>query len=167
MISWRAKMIRVLASVLAIALLMLESQAPAHAQAVLTDSPSEPAVWGPTAGALTALIPLGVGGVLLANDRRPALQHAGIYVVTAGFALAPWVSHLSIRRWQRAVVFGLVSLALSAGTVTAMAITDPFDPEVGNRRRLAFGTLFTTAFFSSAVGIVDGYLVGPPARGTP
>ena len=45
------------------------------------DNPDPRALWGPAAGALTALVPLAVGGTLLAHDHEPDLQRAGIFVI--------------------------------------------------------------------------------------
>ena len=41
---------------------------------------------------------------------------------------------------------------------------DPFDPHLSNRKRLPFGFLFTAAFFFGAVGVADGFVVGPSRR---
>ena len=129
------------------------------------DKPDRGALLGPAAGALTALVPLAVGGAFLAHDHQPALQRTGIYVIATGFAAAPWVAHGIGGRWRRALVFGLFSLGASAGTVVAMNIQDPFDPDLANYRRLTFGTLLTTAFLASAVGVIDSFIVASEPAG--
>ncbi|MEA2701093.1 MAG: hypothetical protein QOI66_5364 [Myxococcales bacterium] len=119
-------------------------------------------LWGPVAGSLTALVPLMVGSVFVAQDDRRDLQRDGIYIMTAGFAAAPWVAHGVDRRWKRAAVFGLVSLATSAATLAMMEARDPFDPDLVNRRRLPFGLLLTSAFSAATVGVIDSFIVRAP-----
>ena len=128
------------------------------------DPASSAPAWGPLAGALTATVPLIVGSVLVAQDDRRDLQRAGIYVMTTGFAAAPWVAHGASGRWKRALAFGLVSAATSAATVAAMSLRDPFDPMLANRKRLPFGMLLTSAFFAATVGIIDSLVSAPPGR---
>ncbi|MES1172096.1 MAG: hypothetical protein ABUL77_02575 [Bacteroidota bacterium] len=123
------------------------------------------AVVGPLAGVATALIPLAVGGALLADDDRPDRQRAGTYVILAGFAAAPWVSHAITGRWRRAFGFGLASLATSLGALGAMRVQDPYDPNIANHGRLAFGFLLTSAFFATTVGLVDSFIEGPVMSG--
>jgi hypothetical protein len=128
-----------------------------------TPAPAQRRQWGPVAGSLTALVPLMVGSVFVAQDDRRDRQREGIYIITAGFAAAPWVAHGVDRRWKRAAVFGLVSLATSAGTLAMMEARDPFDPDLANRRRLPFGLLLTSAFFAATVGVIDSFVVRAPS----
>ncbi len=123
------------------------------------------AVAAPLAGALTAFVPLVVGSVLVSHDSNRALQRDGIAVIVAGFAAAPWVSHGIAGRWRRALVFGLAAAAASAGTLIAMSAQDPFDPSIGNHKRLPFGFMLTASFFLGAGGVVDSFVVGPASRG--
>lgn len=118
----------------------------------------------PVAGALTAFVPLVVGSFLVAQDGNRALQRDGIAVMVGGVAAAPLVSHAVAGRWRRALVFGLASAAASAATLVAMSVRDPFDPTISNRKRLAFGFLFTASFFLGAGGVVDSVVVGPSPR---
>jgi hypothetical protein len=124
-----------------------------------TVEPPGPALAAPIAGALTALLPLAVGGALVAQDDRPDRQRAGTYVVLTGFAAAPWVAHAGAGRWRRALVYGLGSLALSAGAAVAMRAEDAYNPDIVNRDRLPFTVLLTTAFFAAAAGVIDGFIV--------
>ncbi|HVR62391.1 MAG TPA: hypothetical protein VMU50_10855 [Polyangia bacterium] len=123
-----------------------------------------PRATGAVAGSLTVLLPFMAGSLLLADDDRPGRQHAGVYVMAAGFAAAPWVAEVANRRWKRAVGFGLLSLATSAATVIAMEERDPFDPTLPNRKRLPFGVLLTSAFFAAAAGVIDSFVTGPRER---
>ncbi|HET6281011.1 MAG TPA: hypothetical protein VFH73_08595 [Polyangia bacterium] len=137
---------------------------PAYADQPTDSTPGSPPTWGGVAGSLTALVPLLVGSALLANDSSPHLQRDGVYVITVGFAAAPWVAHGINHRWRRALGFGLVSLATSAASLVAMEYRDPFDPSVANHERLPFGFLFTSAFFAAAVGVIDSFVTGSPSR---
>jgi hypothetical protein len=118
------------------------------------------------AGVLTAFVPFVVGCALWSNSDRGDLENAGTYVMAAGFAAAPWVSHGLQRRWKRATVFGSVSAATSAATLIAMEAKDPFYAPYANKQRVAFGVFLTLAMFSSAVGVLDSFLT-TPARETP
>ena len=127
-------------------------------------APNPRALGAPLAGAVTALAPLMVGSIMFAQDGSRSRQREAVFVMTGGFAAAPWVSHAVAGRWKRGVVFGLVSAAASAATLVAMAVRDPFDPGIGNHQRLAFGFLLTGAFLAGAAGVVDSFVVGPDAR---
>lgn len=126
--------------------------------------PSASALMAPLAGAVTAFLPLVVGSLLVAQDDNPALQRAGVTTILAGFAAGPWVGHAGSHKWGRAAAFGAASLAASAATWVVMEARDPFDPHLGNHKRLPFGVLFTAAFCFGALGVADGFLVGPTER---
>jgi hypothetical protein len=126
--------------------------------------PDGRALAAPLAGALTAFVPLVIGSALIAQDDNRALQRDAVRIMVAGFAAAPIVSHAVAGRWRRALVFGLASVATSAATLVAMSARDPFDPSIGNHKRLAFGFLFTASFFVGAGGVVDSFVVGPAPR---
>lgn len=123
------------------------------------------ALVAPVAGALTLFVPLVIGGVLVSHDSDRPLQRDGIAIMVAGFAAAPWVSHGLAGRWRRALAFGVSAAAASAATLVAMSARDPFDPTIGNHKRLPFGFLLTASFFLGAGGVVDSFVVGPSPRG--
>jgi len=135
-----------------------------RAEEAVEAAPDSRAVAAPLAGALTLFVPLVIGGALIAQDDDRALQRDAVRVMVAGFAAAPIVSHAVAGRWRRALVFGLASVATSAATLVAMSARDPFDPSIGNHKRLAFGFLFTASFFVGAGGVVDSFVVGPAPR---
>ena len=143
---------------------MLAASLPARADEAGGAPADSRAVTAPLAGALTAFVPLVVGGALIAQDDNRALQRDAVRVMVAGFAAAPIVSHAVAGRWRRALVFGLASVATSAATLVAMSARDPFDPTHSNHQRLAFGFLFTASFFVGAGGVVDSFVVGPAPR---
>jgi hypothetical protein len=132
----------------------------AHAQDVPTArAPESPPVTAPLAGAVTAFLPFVAGSLMVAQDGHPGRQRDGITLMTMGFAAAPWVAH-SQGRWRHALLFGLATMATSAGTLLAMTARDPFDPTIGNHNRLAFGFFFSASFFLAAGGIADSFIAG-------
>jgi len=58
------------------------------------------------AGVLTAFVPFVVGSALWSQSERADLERAGTFVMAAGFAAAPWVSHGLQRRWRRGMRSG-------------------------------------------------------------
>jgi len=121
-------------------------------------------VLAPLAGALTLVVPFVVGSALVARDDDTRLQNIGSTVMLAGFAAAPWVSHALAGRWGRGLAFGGAALAVSAATWFVMAARDPYDQQLGNRKRLPFGFLISTSFFVGAGGVTDSFIVGPEQR---
>lgn len=120
--------------------------------------------FAPVAGALTAIVPFFVGGALFAADHDRTLQNVGTYVMCAGFAAAPWIANGLHGRWKRAAAYGSVSAALSAATLIAMEIKDPFINEYKNRERVPFGVLLSSAMFAAAIGVIDSFVVGPKGQ---
>jgi len=102
---------------------------------------------------------------LWAEDDRPDRQRIGALIVLGGFAAAPWVAEGVSGRWRRALAYGLTSAVVASGAVIAMEASDAFDPAIANRRRLPFGVLLTTAFFTAAAGVVDSFVMASPASG--
>jgi hypothetical protein len=126
---------------------------------------AEPGAGAPLAGAATAIVPFVVGCALWAQNGRRDLQRTGTVFMATGFAAAPWVSHGLQREWRRAAIFGSISAATSAATVITMAAEDPFNPDIKNRQRVAFGMLLTSAMFAAAVGVFDSFrTAGAPAE---
>jgi hypothetical protein len=117
------------------------------------------------AGTLTAFVPFVAGCVLWATG-HPDFEKAGTAVMVTGFAAAPWVSHGLERRWKRAAMFGSLSATMSAGTLVAMQVKDPFDPAFLNRQRIVFGVLLTASLFAAVLGVADSFL-SAPAREAP
>jgi hypothetical protein len=116
--------------------------------------PLDPAPVGLIAGAATAIVPLIVGGSLMAEDQSPRLEAAGFIVMASGFALAPWVAHGLEGSWRRAAIYGGVSLALSAGAVAEMEASHAFERRVGNKQRIPTKILLPLAMGSAMLGVV-------------
>ena len=136
------------ASILA---LVLATELPAPA----TEAPPvDPAPVGLIAGTATAIVPLMVGGALMAEDQSPRLEAAGFIVMASGFALAPWVAHGLEGSWRRAAFYGGISLALSAAAVAEMEASNAFERRVGNKQRIPTKVLLPLAMGSAMLGVV-------------
>ena len=140
------------ATILALVLAM-EPPAPA-AQAPPDDPAPVGAPIGLVAGTATAIVPLIVGGALMAQDQSPRLEAAGFIVMASGFALAPWVAHGVQGAWRRAAIYGGISLALSAGAVVEMEESHAFERRIGNKQRIPTKILLPLAMGSSVLGVV-------------
>jgi hypothetical protein len=124
------------------------------------DSPGEsaaPSMLAPTLGALAALGTLAAGGALFGDD-RPERQATAAYVMAGGMAIAPWLAHAGASPSRRAVAFGAAALLASVGTILTARFNNPFGTGSGNRERVPFGVMFTTAFFASTAGVIDGFV---------
>jgi hypothetical protein len=143
---------------LAPAVLLLLATAPAPSgpavQAQQPEAEVAPAHPGLVLGAAALLAPFVAGSLLLAADDRPSRQALGVYVMTAGFVVAPSVANGVEGNWRRAIAFGAASAATSAGAIVAMRAVDAFNPLTQNRRRVPFGVLLTAAFASAAGGVL-------------
>ena len=131
-------------------------------------SDAEAGAWAPPShagfglGAATVMAPFIAGSLLLAADDRPHRQELGVYVMTAGFVAAPWISNGVEGDWRRAVVFGAASAVGTAGAIVSMRAVDAFNPTTANRRRVPFGVFLTAAFASAAGGVVASLIETSP-----
>jgi hypothetical protein len=113
--------------------------------------------WGMGAGALTALVPLSIGASIFASDANVdhTVRNPGVLVAGWGLALAPIVSHLVVREWKRAAIFGSASVACAIG-LTVLLEVQPNATTYGTREtRFAFGLLTSLTTISAAVGLID------------
>jgi hypothetical protein len=124
----------------------------------------EPPPVGLAVGTATALVPLVVGGALMANDRSPHLQQAGMIVTLSGFALAPWVAHGIEGSWKRALIYGGATTLLSGATIIAMEASDAFNQHVGNRDRIPMKILLPLSMASSGLGVITSVFDRRPLR---
>jgi len=154
------------ASILAL-ILAMEPPAPV-AEAPPDDPAPASAPVGLIAGAATAIVPLIVGGALMAEDQSPKLEAAGFIVMASGFALAPWVAHGVQGSWRRAAIYGGISLALSAGAMAEMEASQAFERRIGNKQRIPTKILLPLAMGSAVLGVVmslfDPERAEPPPR---
>lgn len=119
-----------------------------------------PAVgWSIVGGLLTALVPMAIGGSMLARDTIP-LQQGGIYVMQGGWALAPFVSHAIAGEWGRGALLSIPGLAAEAGMAGVFA----YDPDVAAQgtpsSRVPFWILLGVSITGAAVGLGDSLLAG-------
>jgi hypothetical protein len=157
------------AAAVALALALVAGAPPAHADDVGTaEAPREPIapLW-PMAGALTAVGSLAIGGALIAQDDDPTYQKIGTAIALVGFAAAPFVAHTRSGRCERALIFGLTSVATSVATMAIMQVTNPYEDKTLNHDRIPFGIALTSAFFAAAAGVIDGFLGAPGTERTP
>jgi hypothetical protein len=126
--------------------------------------PEDPPAVGLAIGTATAIVPLVVGSALMANDRSPHLQEAGMIMMTSGFALAPWIAHGVEGSWSRAAIYGGATTLFSAATVVAMEASDAFNPHTGNRARIPMKIFLGLSLGSSAFGVVMSAFDRPPLR---
>jgi hypothetical protein len=150
---------------------------PAHADRLLEGAvpPAEPPVgWAVAGGALTAMLPLAVGASLYGTHDDLGPKKAGSVVMVSGMALAPIVSHLAVKEWARAGIFGAIPVASAIGMIVLMEI-QPSAALFGTRPgyltyalTLSFGTL------GAGIGLIDTFgatrraaerrALGPPKR---
>jgi hypothetical protein len=128
----------------------LNAQVPAAEAPAADDAPPV----GLIAGSATAIVPLVVGGVLMAHDQSPRLERTGVIIMASGFVLAPVVAHGLEGSWRRAAIYGGVTAALAAGAVVVMEEIDAFSPHTGNDQRIPMKILLPLSMGSSALGVV-------------
>ncbi len=126
------------------------------------EEPKEPAVgWAMAAGLATAILPLAVGGGIVATRFSIDEQHAGILTLSAGLALAPIVSHAVTREWKRAAIWGAVPVVSAIGMAVFLAIAPDVVTALGEReQRIPFAALLILSLFSSAGGLADTFSAG-------
>jgi hypothetical protein len=126
--------------------------------AVTPDAPERsgpPVAWGLVAGTLTGMIPLAIGSGLFAENSNNGDRKAASLTIAYGMALAPIVSHLVVREWKRAAIFGALPLVCAVG-VTALLEIQPTATSFGSRSgRWAYGLLMSLNVAGAGFGIID------------
>jgi hypothetical protein len=114
-----------------------------------------PVGWAMGAGTLTALLPLAVGGALFSGGLDVDRRKGASLAIASGLALAPIVSHLVVREWTRAAIFGAIPVACLAGMIALLEV-QPTVTMFGTREgRLTYGLLLSFATLSAGAGLVD------------
>lgn len=127
--------------------------------------PGEPPVLvAVAAGAVTAMIPVILGGTHAATGETLASKNVGLSVAGFGLALAPIISHVVVGEWKRAAAFGALPTATAIGAAVLLASRDDAVFDGTTLSRSTFGALFSLTVFSSALGVVDAALAGERAR---
>lgn len=111
-----------------------------------------------------------VGAATLGNDSMASDQaRAGWITCSAGFAVAPFVSHAIVGEWLRGVAFTAVPLAGVIGNAVVLGANPNLDQMALNPdQRLVYA--FTTAgLLGSFIGLLDVALFKskPPIRVAP
>ena len=126
------------------------------------DEPPPKVAWSFAAGLATAVVPLAVGGGIVAGASKEdvASLRAGVHVIAVGLALAPWVSHLIAREWKRAAAFGVVPIAMM---VVAIGVFEGQDLAIdgGNYGwRILFGGAIALELIATGIGLADSLAAG-------
>jgi hypothetical protein len=144
----------------ALVTLLLITLAPRIARA---EEKPPPVAWSFAAGLAMALVPMAIGGGIVAsasNTDDAERRRAGVHVIGAGLALAPWVSHLIAREWKRAAVFGSVAVALFGGVVAVFEGYDIAHDGGNYGSRFVFGAALALELVAAGVGLADSLLAG-------
>jgi hypothetical protein len=108
------------------------------------------------AGAAALAMPLAIGGVRMASTSRDLpWKNSGWLIAGAGLSLAPIASHLAVRSYDRAALFGAVPAAATIGIGVEVAVNPKalYDGDTGSRTLFAF--LFSGTVLVSALGVLD------------
>lgn len=119
-----------------------------------------PTGWATLGGGAVALVPMAIGSSIFAQNADDRHRKAGVLTMLSGLALAPIVSHLAVREWVRAAIFGAVPVACAV----AMTVLVELQPSVTGfgtpQTRLTFGLLISFATLSSGIGLIDTLSAG-------
>lgn len=125
------------------------------------DAPSEPSSRGVKAlvtGLATAGASLAYGGFLLTSGHSLAAKHDGLYVMSLGLTLAPFVAHGVAGEWARGALFSIVPAIGGIGMAMLLA-KRPDAPIKGKQKsQRIYPVLITVSVVGSAVGIFDAAL---------
>jgi hypothetical protein len=125
------------------------------------DAPAAPRSRGVTAlvtGLATAGASLAYGGFLLTSGHGLSAQHDGLYVMSLGLTLAPFVAHGVADEWARGALF---SIAPAVGGIgMAMLLAKRPDAAIRGKQKSQriYPVLITVSTLGSAVGIFDAAL---------
>lgn len=114
------------------------------------------------AGTFAAMIPLAVGGGLMAmSDKSQDRQRrTGLDLIVSGFAIGPIVSHLVAREWKRAAIFGACSLVLAGVAIGTVEWKDGEVNLSSIEAKNIYGAAVTATVIVSAAGLIDSMLAG-------
>jgi hypothetical protein len=141
--------------------LPLETHVPAQRAAREPGVPTEPSSRGVTAlvtGLATAGASLAYGGFLLTSGHSLPAKHDGLYVMSLGLTLAPFVAHGVAGEWARGALFSIVPAIGGIGMAMLLA-KRPDAPIKGKQKsQKIYPVLITISVVGSAVGIFDAAL---------
>jgi len=122
--------------------------------------------WSLSAGLVTAIVPMAVGGGVTALNDDPGMRRAGIDTMCVGWAIAPFVSHAVAREWKRAAIFSAVPVAAAAVAIGLLEGSRP-DDLLGSGTpppRVAFVAALAFEVLASGVGLIDSLMAGERFR---
>ncbi len=119
---------------------------------------AEPPVgWAVAGGALTALLPLAIGASLYGTHDDLGPRKTASILMVSGMALAPIVSHLAVKEWSRAGIFGALPVAAAIGMIVLMQI-QPSASLFGTRPGyLTYAMTISFATLGAGVGLIDTF----------
>jgi len=121
-----------------------------------------PVAWSVSMGLVTAMVPMAVGGGITASYDDEGMRRSGIYAMTVGWAVAPFVSHAISHEWKRAAIFSAVPVAAAIVAIGLLEGSRPSDL-LGSGDpppRVAFGTALAIEAVACGVGLVDSMMAG-------
>lgn len=112
------------------------------------------------AGTATALVPLAIGGGLMAmsDATKDRQRRTGLDLIVTGFALAPIVSELTAREWKRAAIFGAVSLVFGGIAIGTVEWRDGSINLASVEAKNVYGVSVTATVIVAAAGVIDSML---------
>jgi hypothetical protein len=146
-----------------IGLFIALAAAPASAWAAPPEDARPPIEGAVGAGIATALVPLVIGSVVLAQNDALDRPQGPFYLIDAGLALAPLVAHGIVGEWKRGLVFSAASSAAALGTTLMLEYNPDLIQHGEAATRVPFGVMFSLAIFTSGVGIADTFFAADRA----
>ena len=146
-----------------IGLFLFLAAAPAFASAATPEDTRPPIEGAVGAGIATALVPLVIGSVVLAQNDALDRPQGPFYLIDAGLALAPLVAHGIVGEWKRGLAFTAVSSAAALGTQLMLEFNPDLIQNGEAITRVPFGVMFSLAIFTSGVGIADTFFAADRA----
>ena len=126
--------------------------------------PRQPKIgWAIFGGAATALVPMAIGGAFFSGTYDTTVRRDATLGMLTGLALAPIVSHLVVREWSRAAIFGAIPTAALVGAAVLLELSPTANLYGTRGERLSFGLLLAFSTLSSGVGLADTYAAGQRA----
>lgn len=122
--------------------------------------------WSIATGLTLALVPLAVGGGLLAtgDHHEVELNRGALGAIACGLAVAPIVSHLMVREWKRAAIFGAVPVAAGAVVLGMTEGSSVLRTNGTLDQRIVLGAALAVELLAAGVGIIDSLLARERAR---
>lgn len=123
--------------------------------------------WSVIAGLATAIVPMAIGGSLMPFDDAYRCfgadincKHVGLYVMQAGFLLAPLVSHGVAGEWGRGALFAIPGVIAEAGMAAVLSAAPDVASQGQVESRVPFAILLGLSVAGAGAGIIDTFMAG-------